>query len=114
MSRGKGASGPRVVFLPSQAEGSARPGETLLALAVRLGVKLRHVCGGNANCTTCRVQVQEGAEGLSPVGEKEQRRLPDSRLEAGWRLACQARVLGPAVVRLPSLLEQIQQAGEAP
>lgn len=112
MSRGKGTAGPRVVFLPSGTEGAARPGETLLALAGRLGVPLRHVCGGQANCTTCRVQVQEGAAGLSPAADRERHRLPDFRLESGWRLSCQARVLGSVVVRIPSLLERIQEAAE--
>ena len=101
------------MFLPSRLEGSARSGETLLALALRLGVPLRHVCGGRGSCTTCRVQVREGVEGLEPAGDREQRRLPDARLEAGWRLSCQARVRGPVVVRVPSLLERLQEAEES-
>lgn len=113
MSR-RGTGAHRVLFLPSGTEGCARPGETLLSLALRLGVALRHVCGGNANCTTCRVQVREGAERLSPPEPRETGRLPDVRWRAGWRLACQARVLGPAVVRLPTLMERIQEAGEPP
>lgn len=110
--KSRGTSGHRVVFQPSGTEGLARPGETLLSLALRLGVALRHVCGGNANCTTCRVQVREGAERLSPAEPRETGRLPDVRLQAGWRLACQARVHGPAVVRMPTLLERIQEASE--
>lgn len=99
---------PRVTFQPSGRSGRARPGEPLLDLALRLGVKIRHVCGGQASCTTCRVQLLQGR--LSAVGEREARRLPDRRLAEGWRLACQARPLEDAIVRVPTLIEQIRDA----
>ncbi|MEW6281477.1 MAG: 2Fe-2S iron-sulfur cluster-binding protein [Candidatus Eremiobacterota bacterium] len=101
-----------VVFLPSGQRGRVRPGARLLDAALEGDVNLRHVCGGNANCTTCRVQVQDGGHNLSPLNDKESGRLPDERLAAGWRLACQARVRGPVTVRIPSLLEQIREREE--
>lgn len=110
----RGTPGHRVVFHPSGESGTARPGETLLQVALRLGVALRHVCGGNANCTTCRVQVKEGPGSLTAPTEKEAGRLPDERLASGWRLSCQARVHGPVAVRIPSLIERIREASEFP
>jgi ferredoxin len=49
-------------------------------------------CGGYGQCTTCIVEILEGAENLSPRTEVEERRFknkPDS-----YRLACQTTVNG--------------------
>ena len=53
-------------------------------------------CGGNGQCGTCIVEIEEGAENLSPKTPFELRKLkkkPDS-----YRLACQALVNGPVSV----------------
>ncbi|GMU55955.1 MAG: hypothetical protein AMXMBFR33_51010 [Candidatus Xenobia bacterium] len=101
-----------VTFLPAGKVGRVRAGGRVLDAAEQGQVKLRHVCGGQANCTTCRVQVQRGAEHLTPVNDKEQHRLPDVRLAARWRLACQAQVHGAVTVRIPTLVEQLEEARE--
>jgi ferredoxin len=72
-------------------------------------------CGGNGICATCHVLVVEGAENLSPVGEKEERCL--GRLTGrlpGSRLSCQARVFGDVSVRMPEgvYLQSIEQLRE--
>jgi ferredoxin len=54
-------------------------------------------CGGYGQCGTCIVEIIEGMENLSPRTEVENRKLkkkPDS-----YRLACQALVNGPVVVK---------------
>ncbi len=97
-----------VTFLPAGKTARVRAGARVMDGAEGL-VNLRHVCGGNGQCTTCRVQVREGKQHLSPLNEKESKRLPDERLQADWRLACQARVHGPVTVRIPTLVEQLQE-----
>ncbi|MGH7857276.1 MAG: 2Fe-2S iron-sulfur cluster-binding protein [Candidatus Binatia bacterium] len=74
----------------------ARRGGSVLAAAMKNGVRLMHVCGGRALCTTCRVYVEFGAENLSEMRPAERIALR-SRLVLGKkaRLACQARVDGP-------------------
>ena len=79
---------------------TARKGATLLQIALRAGIPLRHVCDGKASCGTCRVLVVAGRETLSRAEAKEHSRLPDERLEQGWRLACQARVMASGRVEL--------------
>jgi len=82
--------------------GQVDGGQTLLAAALQLRVDLSHYCGGMCSCGTCRVEVVEGADALShPVGN-EAMVLGAARADAGQRLACQARVLGPVVVRVPA------------
>ena len=75
---------------------------TLLQAAEVLGFPLNHDCGGNASCTTCRVEVQVGSENLTDIDFDEQDLLDREALSEPWhRLGCQAHVLGDVVVRVP-------------
>ncbi len=94
---------PRVTFLhPNGTSGVVTANLTLLDAAKELGFSLNHDCGGNASCTTCRVEVQSGGEHLSEIDFEEQDLLDREALSEPWhRLGCQARVLGDVVVRVP-------------
>ena len=49
---------PRVTFLYSgERSGEVEVNTSLLDAAKSLGFPLNHDCGGNASCTTCRVEV---------------------------------------------------------
>jgi 2Fe-2S ferredoxin len=85
--------------LPYQGEGLQ---ESLLDVALRDGVPLRHACGGVCACITCHVVVEQGDENLTPMERDEQDRLyrvPDYTLHS--RLACRAVVRGDVTVRIP-------------
>ncbi len=94
---------PRVSFLhPDGRSGEVESNLTLLEAAKALGFDLNHDCGGNASCTTCRVEVQLGGENLSEIDFDEQDLLDREALSEPWhRLGCQAKVLGDVVVRVP-------------
>lgn len=94
---------PRVTFLhPEGKSGEVEINTTLLEAAKLLGFSLNHDCGGNASCTTCRVEVQAGLEQLSEIDFDEQDLLDREALSEPWhRLGCQARILGDVVVRVP-------------
>lgn len=63
------------------------------------GVDILHRCGGNARCTTCRVEVISGEFG--EMGEAEQAILATKGdLEPNTRLSCQIRVAGDAHVKV--------------
>lgn len=71
-------------------------GASLLEACEAAGVPMESACGGFACCNSCRVQVLDDGAGLSP-------RLPEEEpfLDApDQRLGCQARLLGPAAIRL--------------
>lgn len=74
-----------------------RRGLSILELSLANDVPHAHVCSARGRCGTCRVRVEAGADVLSPRGSYEAFTL--ARVGAGVheRLACQARVLGPAV-----------------
>lgn len=58
----------------------------VLALEDEAGVDQVHACGGNARCTTCRVEFLAGEPELMTKAEKD---VLASRLLAGVRLSCQ-------------------------
>ncbi len=60
-----------------------------LVLAIEdAGVDILHRCGGNARCTTCRVEILSGDAG--PMTEAETARLAqEENLAPNTRLACQ-------------------------
>lgn len=74
---------------------------TKLVLAVEdAGIDILHRCGGNARCTTCRVEVLAGE--LAPMEELERERLArEENLATGVRLSCQVRVEGDLTIRVP-------------
>ena len=71
-----------------------------LVLAIEdAGIDILHRCGGNARCTTCRVEVLEGDPG--EMGELERNRLAvEAELAANVRLSCQIRVHSDLNVRV--------------
>ncbi|HYF76899.1 MAG TPA: 2Fe-2S iron-sulfur cluster-binding protein [Symbiobacteriaceae bacterium] len=71
---------------------------TKLVLAIEdNGVDILHRCGGNARCTTCRVEVLEGDAG--PVVQAEQAKLEEKGIAGQFRLSCQVRVNADLKVR---------------
>jgi ferredoxin len=59
-----------------------------LVLAIEgTGVKIGHRCGGNARCTTCRVEFEAGEPTAMTRAEKE--KLEERGLSGQVRLSCQ-------------------------
>ena len=73
-------------------------GQTLLEVCEDHGLPMDCACGGFACCNSCRVDVLEGAENLSPRSEEELPFLDGS----AQRLGCQATLHGPVRLRLAS------------
>lgn len=67
------------------------PGKKLVLAIEDAGIDIMHKCGGNARCTTCRVEVLGGE--VAPPEELEQTRLArEGDLAPNIRLSCQIRV----------------------
>jgi len=74
----------------------ARRGSTVLAAAMKNGIRLMHVCGARKLCATCRVKVTAGAQYLSPMSAQERLSLrAHLSVSSRTRLGCQARIEGP-------------------
>jgi ferredoxin len=80
---------PKLTIQTDQGERSADvPSGTRLVLAIEeQGVQIGHRCGGNARCTTCRVEVAQGEPDTMTRAEYEI--LKTRELLGQVRLACQ-------------------------
>ncbi|GBF32361.1 methyltransferase corrinoid activation protein [Desulfocucumis palustris] len=56
-------------------------------------------CGGKGLCGRCKIRLEEGE--LSPPNENEIKLLGKDDIDRGYRLACQAILLGPAKIEIP-------------
>ncbi len=69
----------------------APEGKKLVLVIEDAGIDILHRCGGNARCTTCRVEILDGDPG--EMGEIERNRLAvEAELADNVRLSCQIHV----------------------
>ncbi|GAB4308201.1 MAG: ASKHA domain-containing protein [Promethearchaeota archaeon] len=100
-----------VDFEPISKRVAVVTGSTLLDAVNTLGHAISSVCGGAGTCGKCRLVVVEGASSLGDPTAAEEKRLGDQLLEAGYRLACQAKLLGPGPVRVLIPPESLEKRG---
>jgi len=77
----------------------AEEGRKLVLCIEDEGIDILHRCGGNARCTTCRVEILHGDPG--PIREAEKTVMatkPD--MTDHMRLSCQVRVIDDLHVRV--------------
>ncbi|MBP1555644.1 MAG: DUF4445 domain-containing protein [Oscillospiraceae bacterium] len=75
----------------------AEAGENVLRAAQRAGIEIDAPCAGNGTCGKCRVRLVSGA-----LEMPQNPRLSYVDYEEMWRLACQSKVIGDAVVWVPA------------
>jgi len=77
----------------------APEGKKLVLVLEDAGIDILHRCGGNARCTTCRVEIVEGEPGT--MGELERNRLAmEAELADNVRLSCQIHASSDLKVRV--------------
>src|SRR3712207_9547976 len=77
----------------------AEAGRKLVLAIEDAGIDILHRCGGQAKCTTCRVEVLAGDPGA--IGDAERERLArETGLAENVRLSCQVRVEDDLKVRV--------------
>ncbi|MGI8403457.1 MAG: 2Fe-2S iron-sulfur cluster-binding protein [Thermomicrobiales bacterium] len=87
------------VVLEGIGETTCDEGRRLVLCIEDAGVDILHRCGGNARCTTCRVEIIDGDAGpKTPAEEERLSRVTDQ--EANMRLSCQVQVRGDLTVRV--------------
>ncbi|MGI6575628.1 MAG: ASKHA domain-containing protein [bacterium] len=79
------------IYLPNGSK-SLAPAGIAIAQALRmLGVDIWLPCGGNGYCGRCLIRVQGELEPLTTVEKKQ---LSPEEITQGYRLACQAKIIG--------------------
>lgn len=101
----------KVIFQPSGRRGEVEKGLTLIEASRQLGVDIETLCGEKMVCGKCKVRIEEGffekygirssASHVSDWQEEENRFIPIEHREAGYRLACCARIQGDLLVFVP-------------
>ena len=87
---------PRVIFADEGKAADVPEGKTLLACALDMGLNISHVCGGDGACGTCRVEVIQGWDNMTPPTPDETYK----ELEEPYRLSCQCKLLGDVIVKI--------------
>jgi len=90
---------PRVIFVDEGASAEHAAGKTLLNAALEMGVKIAHVCGGDGACGTCRVEVVDGWDNLTPPTPDETYK----ELDPPYRLSCQSKLTGDVIVKVAKI-----------
>ena len=90
---------PRVIFVDEGKAAEFPEGKTLLSSALEMDVRISHVCGGDGACGTCRVEVVDGWDHLTPPTPDETYK----ELEEPHRLSCQARLMGDVIVKVAKI-----------
>ena len=76
----------------------AEAGKKLVLCIEDAGIDILHRCGGNAKCTTCRVEILAGD--VPPMSEEEREALEEPELIARFRLSCQLHVENDLTLRI--------------
>ena len=102
----------KVIFTPSGIRGEIEEGTDILSTARKLGADLASLCGGNGQCTRCKIQLSIGdfpkhqinseTDHLSPITFAERERISKAALDNGYRLGCKAKVVGDVVIDVPA------------
>ncbi len=95
--------GKKVTFNPYGLTIEVPEGENLLRAALEAGVHINASCGGEGVCGKCRILLESGELDSPRISL-----LSDEEWDLGYRQACQSRVMGDVVVRIPpeSLLDR--------
>jgi ferredoxin len=80
-------------------ETEAPEGKKLVLAIEDAGVDILHRCGGNARCTTCRVEILDGDAG-EMSGIEQNRLAVEAELAPNVRLSCQIHIKNDLKVRV--------------
>ena len=87
----------------------AEAGRKLVLALEDAGIDILHRCGGNAKCTTCRVEILAGDPGEIGAAERDRLAL-EADLPENTRLSCQMHVQDDLKVKV---LRQVSTTGLA-
>lgn len=75
--------------------------KSLLVTLQQHHIDWMHACGGKGRCTTCKLQIIQGQENFLLFTEAEQKYAAQGQLAHNERLACQTKIVGDVVIKVP-------------
>ena len=97
-----------IAFQPEGRIVSARGGTTILDAAGRAGVTINGICGGDGVCGRCRVIIRSGK-----VRDCSTEHFTREEIQAGYVLACEARIESDLSVEVPAESRLVETPGPA-
>jgi ferredoxin, 2Fe-2S len=84
---------PTLTIQPSGQQVEATTGESILATLKSNKIKITNDCGGEGECGSCHIFVNEGRKTISKI-QREENEMLDTLVGVGLksRLACQAKM----------------------
>ncbi len=79
-------------------EAEIKKKKTILEVAKDLGIKIKSPCDGKGKCGKCIARVLSGQ--VSELSKTEEKLLTKKKLEDGYRLACETKILGDVEIEL--------------
>ena len=93
----------QVIFQPSGRRDYVEEGKSLLDAAKEIGAPLEAPCGGERQCSKCKVIVSKGMDNLSQIAVEERLLLSNEEIVSNYRLACCSIIKGNVVVAIPEV-----------
>ncbi len=87
-------------FQPVGRKIEVESGITILRAAQNAGIGLSAICGGQSSCGTCLVRLKADCK-VSPPTSLERKKISQTDLDKGHRLACQTTLLESATIDIP-------------
>jgi len=89
----------KIKVYPDGIEGETEEKNTIMKALEELGVELETLCGGAGWCGQCMVKATGG---ISSPTSNEIRLLGEDKIRDGFRLACQAKIVGNVDIEVPA------------
>lgn len=89
-----------IAFLPDDRRFTATGPVPFYLAAAGAGILVEQPCGSQGICGDCRVRLVSGD---APPSEADRDHLAPDEIRAGWRLACQLVLRGPAAFEVPNV-----------
>jgi len=90
-----------VRFIPDGKRVEINNGSSVLDAALKAKIDISSLCGGRGYCGKCQVIVVENPQHLSPMTDDERKHLDLEKVDAGYRIACKAKVNGDIAIKIP-------------
>ncbi len=89
----------KIIYIPDNKVIDIEENLTILQHSLKNQIPHKHVCNGEAQCSTCRIEILEGLENLSSRNSLEERLAKRKGWDEKIRLACQTIPLGDIKIR---------------